>query len=410
MKQFVLGAVCGISGALVLLPTAYALSSPALDLFSDAVEQVRTHYIHEVQDSELVEAAIKGMLGALDPHSSYIDAAEFANAQRKDVAGIGIELTKRFGKTQVISPVDGSPAYAAGIRPGDYILSIDGQQIDGLPLDQAVTMLRGQSGSRVTLMIQRAAESSPIQIILTRAIVHVESTKYKTIGNIGYVRITSFPQDTASHVAAAVAALKTQMGPISKGYIIDLRDCPGGLLDQAVAVTSEFLDSGTIVSLRGRNSKDNTTYTADSHDITDGKPIVVLINEGSAAGSEIVAGALQDNHRATILGTRSFGDGTIQTIIPLSGSNAGALRLTTAEYYLPSGRAIQAVGIKPDINVAQNASGSGRFAETRETDSYGHFTGQAQPEEKDNSVIYPPAGDNNTDFQLAYAVDRLNGK
>jgi carboxyl-terminal processing protease len=325
-----------------------------LRLFGDVFEKVRADYVEETTDEQLVENAINGMLAALDPHSSYLNAKSFEEMQvqtRGEFGGLGIEVTMENGLVKVVSPIDDTPAFRAGIQPGDYIVELNGQPVMGLTLSEAVEKMRGPIDSDIKLTIQRG-ETEPFEVTLTRAVIKIQSVRSRLEGNdIAYLRITSFSEQTDTGVENQLKKVKEQAKGKLIGIVLDLRNNPGGLLDQAVAVSDAFLDKGEIVSTRGRHEDDAQRYNARAGDIADGLPIVVLINGGSASASEIVAGALQDHHRAILLGTKSFGKGSVQTIIPVPGH--GAIRLTTARYFTPSGRSIQALGIDPDIITQQ---------------------------------------------------------
>jgi len=325
-----------------------------LNLFGDVFEKVRADYVEPVSDEKLIEAAINGMLSSLDPHSSYLNEQSFEDMQvqtKGEFGGLGIEVTLENGLVKVVSPIDETPAFRAGLQPGDLITHLDGEPVMGLTLAEAVEKMRGPVNSQIKLTIRRGA-AEPFDVSLTRAVIKIQSVRSRLEGDVGYVRITSFNEQTESGLTRAVEQLKKQAGnkPLI-GYVLDLRNNPGGLLDQAIAVSDAFLDKGEIVSTRGRQADETQRFNAKAGDITDGAPLVVLINAGSASASEIVAGALQDHRRAILLGTKSFGKGSVQTIIPVPGH--GAIRLTTARYYTPSGRSIQALGIDPDIVVAQ---------------------------------------------------------
>ena len=326
-----------------------------LRLFGDIFEKVRADYVEEVTDQQLVENAINGMLSSLDPHSSYLNAKSFDEMQvqtRGEFGGLGIEVTMENGLVKVVSPIDDTPAARAGILPGDFIIELDGQPVSGLTLSEAVDKMRGPVDSEIKLTIQRG-DKEPFDVTLTRAVVKIQSVRSHLEGaDIAYLRITSFSEQTDTGLEAQFKKLKDQANGKLAGIVLDLRNNPGGLLDQAVAVCDDFIDKGEIVSTRGRHPEDAQRYNARPGDIADGLPMVVLINGGSASASEIVAGALQDHHRAILLGTKSFGKGSVQTIIPVPGH--GAIRLTTARYFTPSGRSIQALGIDPDI-VAEQA-------------------------------------------------------
>jgi carboxyl-terminal processing protease len=324
-----------------------------LDLFGEVFERVRADYVENVSDEQLIEAAINGMLSALDPHSSYMNAKNFRDMQvqvRGEFGGLGIEVTMENGIVKVVSPIDDTPAAQAGLKPGDLVVQIDGEPVQGMSLNDAVERMRGPIGSEIKLTIKREGKD-PFDVTMKRAVVKIQSVKEQLEGDdVGYIRITSFNEQADSGVKDAIKDMETKAGTKLTGIVLDLRNNPGGLLDQAVAVSNDFLSQGEIVSTRGRHAEDAQRYNAQAPgDLTNGLPMVVLINGGSASASEIVAGALQDHHRAVLLGTRSFGKGSVQTIIQLPGH--GAMRLTTARYYTPSGRSIQAKGIEPDITV-----------------------------------------------------------
>lgn len=420
MKKIALILVGGVAGfglALGVLPQAHGASDMGayrqLDLFSNAFERVRANYVRPVKDSKLISAAIEGMVSSLDPHSSYMDAKSYGDMQittRGEFGGVGIEVTQEDGLIKVISPIDNTPAAKAGIKPGDRIAAVNGISIAGMPLNDAIDRMRGPKGSKVTLTILRQGKKRPFDVTLTRAVVQVDADTWHRDGDIGYIRIPGFNEQTAPGLEKAVRTLKKEIGPGIKGYIIDLRNNPGGLLDQAVKVSDDLLNGGEIVSTRGRHPEDTQRYDAKPGDITDGKPIVVLINAGTASASEIVSGALQDHKRATIIGMTSFGKGSVQTIIPL-GEGGGALRLTTARYYTPSGHSIQAEGITPDIAVAQgDETNMPKIARLSEANLPGHLIGEPVKNKVDGPVIQPAPGKKYDDFQLAYAEDLLNGK
>jgi carboxyl-terminal processing protease len=404
-----------------------------LNLFAEVFERVRSDYVEEVSDETLVESAINGMLTSLDPHSSYLNAKNYKDMQvqtRGEFGGLGIEVTMENGLVKVVSPIDDTPAAKAGIKPNDFITNLDGEPVAGLTLPEAVEKMRGLVNSPIKLTIRREGRD-PFDVTLTRAIVKIQSVKSHLEGdNIGYIRITSFNEQTDSGLQNAVKNLKQQAGNKLVGYVLDLRNNPGGLLDQAIAVSDAFIERGEIVSTRGRRSEDAQRYNARAGDITNGLPIVVLINGGSASASEIVAGALQDHHRAVLLGTKSFGKGSVQTIIPLPGH--GAMRLTTARYYTPSGRSIQAKGIEPDIlvepakieKVAQAAirheadlrgalKNTDKAAAQPSGDAPANVppgTTPAAPAEKgDASSVDPLVLGTAEDYQLARALDMLRG-
>ncbi|HEX4271028.1 MAG TPA: S41 family peptidase, partial [Rhizomicrobium sp.] len=386
-----------------------------LHTFSAAFALVRAEYVVPVKDSELVDAAIQGMVTHLDPHSSYMDAksysGEFEMTTKGQFGGVGLVVMQDAGLIKVISPTDGMPAAKAGIKTDDKITAIDAKSIAGLDFTEAVDKMRGAAGTKVTLTVSRASEKKPFDVTLTRANVPVNATTSRREGDVGYIRMPGFNEHTAEGLEKAVRDLKKQIGPGIKGYVLDLRNNPGGLVDQAVQVSDDFLGGGEIVSMRGRRSEDTQRYDAKPGDITDGKPIVVLINIGSASASEIVSGALQDHKRATIIGMTSFGKGSVQTILPM-GEGRGALRLTTARYYTPSGHSIQAQGIIPDIKVAQgNEDDLPKLARPSESDLQGHLSGEPLPAKRvDAPVITAAPGKKYDDFQLAYALDLLRGQ
>ena len=421
MKRLALLALGASLGSIVtasLLAQAQGANNATIykqfDLFSDAYDKVRTNYVRPVQDSELMNGAVEGMVSSLDPHSSYMDAKAYADMQiqtKGEFGGVGIEVTMEDGLIKVISPIDDTPAAKAGLKTGDFIAAIDGDAIQGMGLNDAIDKMRGPVGTKVTLTVLRQGEKKPFDVSLNRAVIHVDSIKWHREGDIGYVRISAFNEETDSGLEKAVRDLKKQIGPSLKGYVIDLRNDPGGLLEQAVYVVDDFINKGEIVSTRGRHPEDTQRYDAKAGDITDGKPIAVLINGGTASASEIVAGALQDHRRATIVGMTSFGKGSVQTIIPL-GEGGGALRLTTARYYTPSGRSIQAEGIVPNVAVAAGAEENQlKIERPSEADLPGHLAPEAAAKKKLNlNIIRPPAGSKIKDFQLSYALDLLHGK
>ena len=421
-----------LSGATVLalaLPTwnAEAASSETyrqLNLFGDVFERVRGEYVEDVTDEQLIEAAVNGMLQALDPHSSYMPPRDFKDMQvqtRGEFGGLGIEVTMENGLVKVVSPIDDTPAHRAGMQPGDFISHIDGEQVLGLTLNEAVDRMRGPVKSDITITVLRESEPAPFDVTITRAVIKIRSVRSHAEGDVAYVRITSFNEQTSPGLNEAIKTLRAEIGDDIKGLVLDLRNNPGGLLDQAIKVSDAFLNQGEIVSTRGRDADNAQRYNAEPGDLMDDLPIVVLINGGSASASEIVAGALQDHDRAIILGTRSFGKGSVQTIIPLPGN--GAMRLTTARYYTPSGHSIQAKGIDPDIVVARTTlepiAPTGR--QRREDDLRGRLDGEDGPDDGDNESdngANAPETDAATDadaepdvidFQLQRALDLLKG-
>ena len=383
-----------------------------LNLFGDVFEKIRSDYVEKPDEQKLVEAAINGMLGSLDPHSSYMDAKSFRDMQvqtRGEFGGLGIEVTQEDGLIKVVTPIDDTPAARAGILSGDIISAIDGENVQGLSLNQAVDKMRGAPDTSVTLKILRGSNKDPQDIKLSRAVIQIKSVRERQEGDdIGYIRITQFNEQTFEGVRTAIQKFQNDI-PAGKfkGYILDLRNNPGGLLDQSIDVVNCFLDRGEIVSTRGRNADETMRYNARPGDLSKGKPVVVLINGGSASASEIVAGALQDHKRAAILGTRSFGKGSVQTIIPL-GQNNGAVRLTTARYYTPSGRSIQAKGIDPDVTVLQDVPDDlkGKDDTKGEASLRGHL--KNGDDEKGGSQAFVPL-DAKNDKQLIAAEDILRG-
>ena len=382
-----------------------------LNLFGEVFERVRAEYVDDVNDDSLVESAINGMLTSLDPHSNYLNTKNFNDMKvqtRGEFGGLGIEVSMENGLVKVVSPIDDTPAARAGLKPGDLITHLDGDPVQGMTLPEAVEKMRGPISSEIKLTIRREGRD-PFDVKLTRATIKIQSVRSHLEGdNLAYIRITTFNEQTDVGLNNAMKNLKQQAGGKLLGVVLDLRNDPGGLLDQAVAVADAFLDKGEIVSTRGRRSEDAQRYNARPGDIAAGLPIAVLINGGSASASEIVAGALQDHHRAILLGTRSFGKGSVQTIIPLPGH--GAMRLTTARYYTPSGRSIQAKGIDPDIVVdaakieKTPEKGEAKVATASDLKGDDPAEGSAEQSSVDPSIIGTPA-----DYQLTRAVDMLRG-
>ncbi|TWG98973.1 carboxyl-terminal processing protease [Mesorhizobium sp. J18] len=384
-----------------------------LAIFGDIFERVRAQYVTPPDDKKLVENAINGMLTSLDPHSSYLnpDAAKDMRVQTKgEFGGLGIEVTMEEDLVKVITPIDDTPAARAGVRSGDLIAKIDGEEVRGMTLSDAVDKMRGLVNTPIELTILREGVSEPIKITIIRDIIKVQAVKYRVENDVGYMKITSFTEKTFDDLQSAINTIRKEVPDDKlKGYVLDLRLNPGGLLDQAVAVSDAFLDRGEVVSTRGRDPKDISRFDSQAGDLVNGKPVVVLINGGSASASEIVAGALQDHRRATVVGTRSFGKGSVQTIIPL-GEN-GALRLTTALYYTPSGKSIQGTGITPDIKVEQPLPDDLKDQDlTRgESDLRGHIKGAQEDEAGSGSPAYVPP-DPKDDVQLTYALELLRGE
>jgi carboxyl-terminal processing protease len=383
-----------------------------LNLFGDVFERVRSDYVERPDDSKLVETAINGMLAGLDPHSSFMDAKSFRDMQvqtRGEFGGLGIEVTMEDGLVKVVSPIDETPAAKAGIQANDVITHLDDEAVQGLTLNQAVEKMRGPVNTKIKLRVMRKGQDKPIDISITRDIIRVRAVRSNMNGDdVAYIKLTQFNEQTTDGLKKAIADLTAQIPAEKlKGFIIDLRNNPGGLLDQAISVSDAFLERGEIVSTRGRNVEETQRFNARAGDLTKGKPVIVLVNGGSASASEIVAGALQDHKRATVLGTRSFGKGSVQTIIPLGAGN-GALRLTTARYYTPSGKSIQAKGITPDIEVLQEVPEELKArADTKgESSLRGHL--KADGEEQTGSQSYIPP-DPKDDKALKMAADLLRG-
>ncbi len=420
-----LGAVAGVALTLVAVqPSRLLIGTSAraaaadtyrqLNLFGDIFERVRSHYVEKPDDSKLVESAINGMLNGLDPHSSYMDTKSFRDMQvqtRGEFGGLGIEVTMEDGLVKVVAPIDDTPAAKAGVRAGDIITHLDDEAVQGLTLNQAVEKMRGPVNTKIRLKIMRKGNDAPIEIAIVRDTIRVRSVRMKVEGDdVGYIRITQFNEQTTDGLKKSITDITNQV-PSDKlrGYVIDLRNNPGGLLDQAISVSDAFLERGEIVSTRGRDPEETQRFNARPGDLTKGKPVIVLINGGSASASEIVAGALQDHRRATLMGTRSFGKGSVQTIIPL-GSGNGALRLTTARYFTPSGRSIQAKGISPDIEVLQDVPEEMKARATTETKGESSLRGhlKAEGDEQGGSQSFIPS-DSKDDKALTAALELLRG-
>jgi len=385
-----------------------------LDLFGNVFERVRRDYVEEVTDKELIEAAINGMLTSLDPHSSYLSAENYKDMQvqtRGEFGGLGIEVTMENGWVKVVSPIDGTPAFRAGLKPGDYITHLEGESVLGLTLQDAVEQMRGKVGTDLTITVRREGKE-PFDVTITRDIIEIRSVRAHAEGNIGYIRLTAFNEKTYDGLKDSIEKLREEIGPDKLiGFAIDLRNNPGGLLDQAVAVSDAFLDHGEIVSTRTRHAEETQRFNARPGDLADGLPLVVLVNDGSASASEIVAGALQDHRRAIVVGTKSFGKGSVQTIVPLPGH--GAMRLTTARYYTPSGRSIQAVGIEPDIRVEQlevaEVPNGHRRSEADLRNALENGTLKEQDGAAADGEDESAEGQAVKDYQLARALDILRG-
>jgi carboxyl-terminal processing protease len=386
-----------------------------LNLFGDVFERVRSDYVEVPDDSKLIESAINGMLAGLDPHSSYMDPKSFRDMEvetRGEFGGLGIEVTMEDGLVKVVAPIDETPAAKAGILANDLITKLDDDQVQDMTLNQAVEKMRGPVNTKVKITIMRKGQDKPIEMSLTREVIRVRSVRSQVEGDdVGYIRMTQFTEQTTDGLKKAISDITAKVSNDKlKGYILDLRNNPGGLLDQAISVSSAFIQRGEIVSTRGRNAEETQRFTAHGGDLTKGKPLIVLINGGSASASEIVAGALQDQKRATILGTRSFGKGSVQTIIPL-GSDNGALRLTTARYFTPSGRSIQAKGIVPEIEVLQDLPDDIKAKTDTSTKGEaslrGHLQGDDGKEQTGSQSYIPP--DSKNDKALTVAEELLRG-
>ncbi|MGA9254255.1 MAG: S41 family peptidase [Roseobacter sp.] len=437
MKKFAMAAVAGtLAGAIAttqiagpLLAQETARSSNVyeqLDLFGDIFERIRAQYVEEVEPGELIEAAIDGMLTSLDPHSSYLspdDAAQMRVQTRGEFGGLGIEVTQEEGFVKVVSPIDGTPADEAGVEAGDFITHVDGESVLGLSLDEAVTMMRGPVGSEIIITLVREGEAEPFDVSIIRDTIKLTAVRTRTQGETVVLRVTTFNDQTYTNLESGLKEQIEEAGGIDKinGIVIDLRNNPGGLLTQAIRVSDAFLEKGEIVSTRGREVQDGERFNATAGDLAEGKPIVVLINGGSASASEIVAGALQDHRRAIVVGTKSFGKGSVQTVMPLRSD--GAMRLTTARYYTPSGRSIQALGVSPDIVVEQPRRSPNAEEEEEENtrpsrseaDLRGSLNNDSLSEdeikqiEADRAKAEAAAELREEDYQLAYAIDILKG-
>ena len=385
-----------------------------LDLFGQVFDRVRSSYVDEVTDEELIEKAIDGMLTGLDPHSGYMNEEIWDEMQRDTkgkFGGLGIEITMEEGFVKVISPIEDTPAYKAGVMAGDYIIQIDDTPVFGLTLTEAVDLMRGEKGTSITIIVSREGVE-PFEIEIVRDIIKIQSVKKEIFNkNIGYLRVTTFTEQTESGLKKSINEIKEKLNNKEIGYILDLRSNPGGLLTQAVKVTDIFLDKGEIVSTRGRKEIDMKRFRAKKGDQIDSKPLVIIINGGSASASEIVAGALQDHKRAIIIGTKSFGKGSVQTIIPFKKSNDGmaGIRLTTARYYTPSGKSIQGKGIEPDIVVEQGNFKANDYLKYSESDLKGSLDKEEEDNESKEDKLTPNQERLKKDFQLSRAVDLIKG-
>jgi carboxyl-terminal processing protease len=414
----VAGALMGATAMSVVysagVPASAASNSTyrELSVFGDVFERVRAQYVTPPDENKLVESAINGMLSSLDPHSSYMNAEQAADMRTQtkgEFGGLGIEVTMDKGLVKVVTPIEDTPAAKAGVLSGDYISKIDGVDVKGMTLNDAVEKMRGAVGEPIKLELIRQGANKPIELTIKRDVIAVQAVKYRVEGDVGYIRIISFSEKTFDGLKNALTKIQAQLPDDKlKGYVLDLRLNPGGLLDQAIDVSDAFLNKGEIVSTRGRDESETRRFDATPGDLTHGKPVIVLVNGGSASASEIVSGALQDLKRATILGTRSFGKGSVQTIIQL-GEN-GALRLTTALYYTPSGRSIQGTGITPDVKVEEPVPDDlkGKVEVEGESSLSGHIKGQSETDSGSGSIAYVPP-DPKDDVQLHYAIDLLDG-
>jgi carboxyl-terminal processing protease len=436
MKKFLIAAIGGtLAGVILTTQVAAPLLAQdegrsttvyqQLDLFGDVFERIRAQYVEEVDEADLIEAAINGMLSSLDPHSSYLppDDADAMRVQtRGSFGGLGIEVTQEEGFVKVVSPMDGTPADEAGVEAGDFITHVDGESLLGLTLDEAVDLMRGPIGSEIIITVVREGREEPFDISIIRDTIKLTAATVRQQGEAVVIRITTFNDQTYPNVVEGFEEVVGEMGGLDnvEGVVLDLRNNPGGLLKQAIAISDAFLEGGEIVSTRGRDPEESDRVNAEPGDITEGKPLVVLINGGSASASEIVAGALQDHHRGVVVGTKSFGKGSVQTVMPIRGD--GAMRLTTARYYTPSGRSIQALGVSPDIVVEQPP----RREETEEEEDTG-FTPRSEADlrgsldndslsedeirqiEQEREEAEAAARLRDEDFQLSYAVDLLHG-
>jgi carboxyl-terminal processing protease len=439
MRKFVLAALGGtVAGAILTTQFAGPLVAQEagkggsvyeqLDLFGDIFERIRGQYVEEVEPKDLIEAAINGMLTSLDPHSSYLPPDDFDDMQvqtRGEFGGLGIEVTQEDGFVKVVSPMDDTPAAAAGIQSGDFITQVNGESLMGLLLDEAVEKMRGPVGSEIVLTIVREGVADPFEVSIIRDTIKLTAVRSRVVGDAIVLRVTTFNDQTYPNLEEGLNKSIEELGGIDNvsGIVLDLRNNPGGLLTQAISVSDAFLEKGEIVSTRGRNPQDGERFNATGGDLAQGKPIVVLINGGSASASEIVAGALQDHRRAVVVGTKSFGKGSVQTLVPLRGD--GAMRLTTARYYTPSGRSIQALGVSPDIVVRQPVKPELAEGETppaaedapmrSEADLRGIISNDSMTEdeqkvyEEEQKQAEEAAKLRDEDYQLAYAVDILKG-
>ncbi|MGD1926729.1 MAG: S41 family peptidase [Paracoccaceae bacterium] len=429
MRKTMMAMMAGVAlGALVpmMVNTVTAQDTSAkntyeyLDLFGDIFERVRSNYVEEVDEQQLIEAAIEGMLTSLDPHSAYLPPQNFQDMREQtkgEFGGLGIEVTMENGFVKVVAPIDETPAANAGLEAGDFVTHIDGESVLGLTLAEAVEKMRGPVGSDIIITISREGAEEPFDVTITRAVIKIRAVRARAEGDVAVLRITTFNEQTYDNLETAIEKMKDEIGEDKlQGYIVDLRNNPGGLLSQAIAVSDAFLETGEIVSTRGRDLNEADRVNAKAGDLTDGKPIVVFINEGSASASEIVAGALQDQRRASVLGAKSFGKGAVQTVMRLG--DKGAMKLTTARYFTPSGRSLQALGIEPDILVEERRVTDADEEANRRTRSEADLRGSLENElsedeqrqlDEERSRHEKTAQLRSEDFQLAYALDLLAG-
>lgn len=429
MRKTIVAMMAGVAiGAMVpmMVSTVTAQDNSAkktyeyLDLFGDIFERVRSSYVKEVDEQKLIEAAIEGMLTSLDPHSAYLPPQNFQDMREQtkgEFGGLGIEVTMENGFVKVVAPIDETPAAKAGLEAGDFVTHIDGESVLGLSLSEAVEKMRGPVGSDIIITISREGAEEPFDVTITRDVIKIRAVRARAEGDVAVLRITTFNEQTYDNLETSIEKMKEEIGEDKiQGYIVDLRNNPGGLLTQAIAVSDAFLDKGEIVSTRGRDLNEADRVNAKDGDLTDGKPLVVLINEGSASASEIVAGALQDQRRAIILGAKSFGKGSVQTVMRLG--DKGAMKLTTARYFTPSGRSIQALGIEPDILVEERRIADADEDAERRTRSEADLRGSLEnnlSEDEQRQLDEERTRHEKTaqlrleDFQLAYALDLLAG-
>ena len=415
-------ALAAIPGAAAVRAAAQSDTYKQLDVLMDVFERVRVDYVDQTDDKKLIEGAINGMLASLDPHSSYLDAKDFENMRQTtdgEYGGLGLTVTTEEGTVRVVSPTDDTPAARAGVKAGDFITHLDDELIFGTSLSEAVDKMRGAPGTSIKITVVREGESKPLDFTLVREAIQIKPVKWEVRGTVGVVRISTFNKQTGDATRAAIAAIDKKVGPALLGYVIDLRSNPGGLLDQAIEVSDVFMDKGEIVSQRGRTKADIQRYYAKPGDLTRGKPLVVVVDAGSASAAEIVAGALQDQRRAVVIGQKSFGKGSVQTLIPISQDTA--LRLTTARYFTPSGRSVQEAGVEPDVTVPQLSDpNAGERPRLREADLRRHLINElkdsteklvetdTKPDPRFVATADELKKQGIVDFQMDYAVKMLS--